>query len=221
MNPAQSRDCLTMAGLCVLTLIVGMAPHDLTGPTRPTRPTLPNGPPVINASFASVFGSPVPAGIPQGVVMDLPLALRQANWGGGSCVHASTVSLLRWQGQHQMADWWRRNYSGGEYSYRLVQRMEAAGLRYAYTDQGDLRFLEWAVRTGRGAGILYKPRHAINLVGLDQTYAYLLDNNSVDYDVRRGHWERVPRAEFERHWRSRGGFGWTLVYDPPPPLPRL
>ena len=40
-----------------------------------------------------------------GVVLDLPPEMRTKNWGGGSCVHASTVNLLKWMGQHEMADW--------------------------------------------------------------------------------------------------------------------
>jgi len=178
------------------------------------------GRPPIDAEFAAVYGGVAPTGTPQGVVMDLPAELRQANWGGGSCVHASTVSLLRWQGQYAMADWWRQQYSGGEYAWRLVQRMEAAGVRYAYTTSADVNFLEWCVRTGRGAGIFYKPQHAINLVGLDDQYAYLLDNNYTDRPEQTGVWERVPRATFERQWLGYGGVAWTLVYAVPPPVPR-
>lgn len=178
-----------------------------------------HGPAPINDRFAALYGGPVPAGTPQGVVMDLPPQLRQPNWGGGSCVHAATVSLLRWQGQHAMAAWWRAQYTGGEYADRLMKRMEAANLRYAYTISGDVRFLEWCIRTGRGAGIFYKPNHAINLVGLDADHAYLLDNNATGYPESRGHWERVPRGTFESRWRDYGGLAWTLVYDPPPPLP--
>lgn len=128
-----------------------------------------------------------------------------------------------------LADWWRKSYAGGEYDTRLVQRLEAANLRYAYAyggsdkngngrDDGE-EFIEWTVRTRRGAGIFYKPNHSINLVGLDETYAYLMDNNATDYPEQQGHWERVPRAEFFRRWRGYGGFAWTLVYDPPPEAP--
>lgn len=184
-----------------------------------TPPTPPAAPP-IDAVFAAAYAGPAPAGTPQGVVMDLPPQLRQANWGGGSCVHAATCSLLRWQGHHAMADWWRAQYSGGESAARLIRRMEAANLRYAYTTAGETSFLEWSVRTGRGAGLFYKPNHAINLVGLDSQYAYLLDNNATEYPERNGTWERVPRAAFESRWRGYGGFAWTLVYDPPPPLPK-
>lgn len=180
----------------------------------------PRAPPPIDSAFAAIYSGEPPTGTAQGVTMDLPPALRQENWGGGSCVHASTVSLLRWQGQHAMADWWRAQYSGGEYAGRHAKRLEAAGLRYAYTWSGDVAFLEWCVRTGRGAGIHYKTRHAINLTGLDAEYAYLLDNNATDYPERHGTYERVPRATFERRWKERGGIAWTLVYTPPPPIPR-
>ena len=56
-----------------------------------------------------------------GVVLDLPQELRQKNWGGGSCVHASNVNLLRHVGLDELADWWRSNYSGGEYGSRIAE----------------------------------------------------------------------------------------------------
>lgn len=171
----------------------------------------------------------VPDGTYLGVVLELPPELRTRNWGGGSCVHASNVNLLIHQGQLELAAWWRSNYSGGEYDDRLITRLEAAGVRYAYAHGGSDRngdgrddgeaFIEWAIRTRRGAGIFYKTNHSINIVGLDEQYAYLLDNNAVDYPERNGHYERVPRAEFFRRWHGYGGFAWTLVYDPPPPPP--
>jgi hypothetical protein len=37
--------------------------------------------------------------------VNVPVALRQANWtsnGSGSCVHATMISLLRWQGRFRM-----------------------------------------------------------------------------------------------------------------------
>lgn len=162
-----------------------------------------------------------PVGTDYDVQMDLPLALRQKNWGGGSCVHASTVNLLRWQGQYEMAEWWRKNYIGGEYANRLIQRMESAGLRYAYTDKGDVEFLRWCVKTRRGAGIFYKPNHAINLIGMDDKNAYLLDNNATAYPEQRGFYEAVPLDRFIPAWKGYGGFAWTLIYVPPPPNPRI
>lgn len=160
----------------------------------------------------------LPPGTDLGVVLELPLELRQPNWGGGSCVHATNVMVLRHQGLYEMANWWRKTYSGGEYDTRLAQRLDAAGLRYAYA-HNDEKFLMWCIRTRRGAGIFYKPNHSIACVGMDDTYVYLLDNNDVNYPEREGHYERVPREEFFRKWKGYGGFAWTLVYSPLPPEP--
>ena len=205
-----------LVGICLIMSAGGVA-------SVPIEPEIecPDGQCPLDAQWLeSIRSDSRPVGA-TAVAMDIPPSLRTENWGGGSCVHASTVSLLRWQGQHEMAEWWRANYIGGEYSDRLIKRMEAANLRYAYTLDADMRFLEWCVRTGRGAGLFYKPNHAINLVGLDAEYAYLLDNNDVSRPERTGEWERVPRSEFERRWRGYGGFGWTLVYQPPAPIPHL
>ncbi len=148
------------------------------------------------------------------LAMDIPVELRRANRDGGSCVHVSNENLLIWQGMYQTAQWWASQYKGGEYSGRLISRLEAAGLRFAYTQTGDEKFLEWTVRTRRGAGLFYKPSHSINLVHLDKDYAYLLDNNN------RKEIEKVPRDTFMRKWKHDfGGFAWTLVFVPAPPLP--
>src|SRR5690606_31547898 len=111
-------------------------------------------------------------------------------------------------------------YSGGEYDSRLISRLEKAGLRYAYAyGEAGEAFMKWCCRTRRGAGIFYKPAHSINLAGMDETYAYLLDNNATNYPEQHGHYERVPWGEFIRRWRGFGGFAWTLVYDPAPSEP--
>lgn len=152
-----------------------------------------------------------------GVVMELPRVMREPNYAGGSCVHASNIMLLRYQGLEELAAWWRQHYSGGENSQRLQQRLSAAGVRFASTTSGDVSFLEWACRTGRGCGIFYKTNHSIILVGLDAQYAWLLDNNDVDHPERTGRYERVPRAEFIARWKNEfGGFAWCPVYQPPP-----
>lgn len=147
---------------------------------------------------------------------DVPPQLRQPNYspyGQGSCVHASTITILRWQGQYELAAWWKANYHSGEYADRLIARLDAAGLKYAYEDDGDIRFLEWCARNRIVAGIFYFPRHAVNLVDLNETHAVLLDNNRTDRYIH------IPREEFIREWRRYGGFAWTLVYNTPPPYP--
>lgn len=143
--------------------------------------------------------------------MDLPREMRERNWGGGSCVHASTVMVLRWQGHEELADWWRRTYSGGEHGQGLTSKCERAGLRFAYTNSGDEQFLEWVSRTRRGATIFYKPSHSICFCGYENGQAVLLDNNRIDV------FERVEKQEFIRRWKGYGGFALTMVYQPPPP----
>lgn len=148
---------------------------------------------------------------------DIPPELRQPNYsphGSGSCVHAATITLLRWQGLDEMADWWYDQYHSGEYADRLIERLEYAGLRYAVAEAGDTEFLEWATRNRFSAGIFYKPYHAVNLVDLTDKYAILLDNNNI------GEYEYVPRETFLRKWKNQyGGFAWTIVYSPPPKTP--
>ena len=157
----------------------------------------------------------------EGVVMDLPPSMRQENWGGGSCVHASTVSHLRWLGMEELAAWWRQQYSGGEYADRLLKRMDEAGLKWAATTKSDFGLLEWANRTRRGAVIFYKSNHSINFVGIspDGQTVYMLDNNATEYPERNGHYEAVPIEEFKRRWAGYGGFAAVCVYSPTPPVP--
>lgn len=149
---------------------------------------------------------------------DVPPQLRQPNYspyGSGSCVHASTVTILRWLGEFELAEWWRTQYHSGEYATRLIQRLELADLNYAYVDDGSVEFLEWAARNRRVIGIFYFPKHAVNLVNIDSEYAYLLDNNRPDDIIR------VPRDEFITNWQTLyGGFAWTILNGKqPPPYP--
>lgn len=143
--------------------------------------------------------------------MDLPILLRQANYSGGSCVHAAMISCLRWQGLSEWADWWRQEYAGGESLKGLVAKSEHNGLRYAYTGTGQAEFLDWASRTRRGAVIFYWPNHAVNFCGYENGQAVLLDNN------RTAQYVRIPREQFLKAWKGYGGVALTPVYSPVPP----
>lgn len=165
--------------------------------------------------------------------VNVPRKLRQGNWlrrgtqADGSCCHASLISLLRWQGQYRLADRWRRTHSGGEVSWTMAEAMDEAGIPYAWCQNGDERFLEWAIRTRRGACIQYKddperwartPRnqrcyHMVNVVHLNDKWVGILDNN----DVRRFKW--IDRASFMRNWKSSDGWAFTPVFSPAAPLP--
>jgi len=161
--------------------------------------------------------------------VNLPLSLRQENWtssrGFGSCTWATMVSLLRWQGQPQAAEWVRKNCAGGGTSSNMAAAFDRAGLRYAYTTDPDVSVLEWACQTRRGCGISVKgmvcPKcgkrhggyHFVALVYLDDKWAAILDNNAVEQYV----W--IPREELIATWKAGGGWTFTPVYDPAAPLP--
>jgi hypothetical protein len=150
--------------------------------------------------------------------IDLPARWRRHNWignrGEGSCVHASLVHLLHWQGRHELADWWQKRYANGETANGLAAKLEAAGVRFAETRDGEESFLEWAIRTRRGAAVVVQSgAHMVNLVGLDRRVAQILDSNAPDRI------QEIPRADFLREWKASGGWGVTPVGVPTPPSP--
>jgi hypothetical protein len=151
--------------------------------------------------------------------VNVPAALRQSNWRGpqgqGSCVHASMISLFRWQYRLKTADYWRRNYGDGEYPEDLAAKFDREGIRYAYVANGDVRFLEWACRTRRGCGItVMGGAHMVALVHLDDKWAALLDNNNVERFI----W--VPRETLIAEWKASYGWAVTPIYTPAAPLPQ-
>ncbi len=156
-----------------------------------------------------------PAEIP---IVDIPPEWRIRNWslfGEGSCVHASLYMLFRWQGRHELAQWWRTNHHSGEIPSRLEQKLNAAGVTWAATTNGDIDFLEWACRTRRGCGVTVQGgAHMVCLVHLDDTWAGLLDNN----DPSRIRWR--TRQSFLSEWKN-SGWQWavTPIYEPPPRVP--
>ena len=151
--------------------------------------------------------------------VNLPLSLRQSNWRGrqgeGSCTWAAMISLLRWQGRYNTADWVRKNYGDGEWPEDFAKKLDQAGVRYAYVINGDVKFLEWACRTRRGCGItIMGGAHMVDLVYLDEKWAALLNNNSVDKYV----W--VPRETLIAEWKASSGWAVTPIYAPAAPLSR-
>lgn len=151
--------------------------------------------------------------------VNLETIFRERNWLGpqreGSCVHATLIMLFRWQGQFEMADYWRANFADGEYASSLAAKMDRAGVRYAYTSrEDDISFLEWSCATRRGCGVAIRNRaHMVLLVYLDDEYACLLDNNHPE------NFEWVKRETFIADWLSSGSWAFTPIFTPPPPLP--
>ena len=151
--------------------------------------------------------------------VNVPLALRQSNWLGnqlqGSCVHASMISLLRWQGRFNTANYWKRTYGNGEWPETMAAKFDKENIRYAYVTNGDVKFLEWACRTRRGAGITVKGgAHMVSLVHFDAKWAGILDNNSVT-KIR---W--IPRETLIAEWVASNGWAITPIYTPAAPLPQ-
>lgn len=151
--------------------------------------------------------------------VNIPTALRQSNWRGpqgqGSCVHATMISLFRWQYRLKTADYWRRSYGDGEWPEDLAAKFNKEGTRYAYVTNGDVKFLEWACRTRRGCGItVMGGAHMVALVHLDDKWAAILDNNNV------GQFIWVPRETLIAEWKASYGWAVTPVYTPAAPLPQ-
>ncbi len=157
-------------------------------------------------------------------VVNPPLGLRQQNRLGGprgdegSCVHASLRSMMKWQNQFAKSEEMWTSYSGGEYSSRLRSRLDEKGIKYAFTEAGNLALLDFAHDTRRGALLWWKPSHCCTFCGWVQgadgkTYAVILDNNKVDQ------YELTERSQFHRLWAGYGGFALTTLGDPPAPPP--
>lgn len=152
--------------------------------------------------------------------VNLPMALREKNWlgqkGQGSCVHASMIMILRWQGRLKLADWWRTHHGDGEWEDNLMRKFNAAGVRFASTEnKRDVTFLEWACRTRRGCGVTCMGgRHMVCLVHFDNKWAGILDNNRIE----KIKW--MPRETFLSEWFNSNSWAITPVYTPAPPLPQ-
>lgn len=183
---------------------------------------------IVIAAIILIFGGsqatpsvdvPGFAAVDERPVVNVPLKLRQENWlgnrGEGSCVHAAFISLLRWQGRLSTADNWRRTHGNGEYPDSFYAQLDTGKIRYAETTTGDVKFLEWACQTRRGAGITVKGgAHMVSLVHLDAEWAAILDNN----DVSKFKW--IPRDTLLAEWKASYGWAVSPVYTPAAPLPR-
>lgn len=150
--------------------------------------------------------------------IEIPRERRQKNWigdrGQGSCVHAAMVHLFHWQGRHDLARSWAARYANGETADGLAAKLDNAGVPFAETRAGEEAFLEWALRTRRGAAVVVQNgAHMVNLVGLDFREAHLLDSNFPERIERR------PRDDFLREWRQSGGWAVTPVGTPAAPQP--
>ena len=164
--------------------------------------------------------------------VNVPDEWRKSNWlspnGSGSCVHASFVSLLRWQGRYETAKMWEKKYSGGEWPSSFKTKLDKEGIRYSFTvGEGDVKFLEWACKTRRGAGVTVRGRptknyplgipggHMVTLVHLDAKWAAILDNRATKNFI----W--IQRDIFIAEWKASHSWAMTPVYKPSAPAPEF
>jgi hypothetical protein len=160
-------------------------------------------------------------------VTDLPESMRVENWigrdedgsVGGSCVHASTINCFRSAGRFDLEQEWYNHrdegYEGPEADFRLLEKLDSRGIKFAATDDGDIEVLEAASATGRMAVIFYYPSHSINFVEFNvidgQPVAILLDNNFPDAYIV------VPKDVFLDSWRNLyDGFAVVPWIEPNP-----
>lgn len=159
---------------------------------------------------------------PEVPVANVPTKLRQTNWvdrtNSGSCVIASSVSLLRWHNEDAIADYFRRNYAGGQTATSIKRIWAQHKIPMESEEDGRPEFLDWCSNTRRPAIIWFFPNHCVTFVGFSnwngRQVAWLLDNNRVERFIP------IERGEFIRAWRSYGGFAMATTLEPCPPLPK-
>ena len=174
-----------------------------------------------------------------GAPIDIPPAMRHANYGGGSCLWAAAEDCLAWQGLDAEAAWWLAHCRGGavippsDTYASAVELAEKRLLLYAYTDAGSESFLQWSSDSRRAAAVQWVGRetvvygrgrrrshvevtipgaHAVTFCGFAGDSAFFIDNNDPSI------LQRLPRAEFLLAWRASGGAALTFVYPITRPL---
>jgi len=178
---------------------------------------------LMGAVISTILGCSKPCKIypPEKPVVNLPLELRQQNnWVGsggqfdGSCVWATMISLLRWQGQYEIADYIRRNRAGGEFLGSVSSKLTELNIRFAVAENHDEEFLAWAIRTRRGAAVgIKKGKHMVAVVDIVGDEVCILDNRNVNSYI----W--IDKDKFFRDWHASGGWAFTPIYSPVSPLP--
>lgn len=121
------RDFLHDAGAKILP-VLGLGALASLGMYRPARAN--KGPRVPYGEQAAGPTTEIPT-------VNLARVFREWNWGGGSCVHASTVMAFRWLNELELADFWRKTYSGGESYNGLTSKLNRNHVKWysSYSNQ--------------------------------------------------------------------------------------
>lgn len=146
--------------------------------------------------------------------VNVPVALRQANWLGskreGCCTFASLCTALNWCGHYKDAAYIRSHCGNGQSPASLAETMAGANIRFAWTvGDRNVEFLEQALAGRRAVmvAIYANPNdgdcHMTDLVHLDATSACIIDNNHPTENK----W--MTRDEFLETWYETGS--WAVV----------
>lgn len=163
--------------------------------------------------YAAILALTLCATSLQAQVADLAPEWRIRNR-GGSCGHCSTAMHLRWLQLFDEGDRWWNTYRGGEHFERHLGRLRRAGVKFIYTDSGDVRLIDYAIRSRRGAIVYDAPLHIRNFQGQRGNSVLILDNNLIS------RMQPIERNRWIRQWQRISGIAIVILSgSPPPPVP--
>jgi len=129
----------------------------------------------------------------------------------GSCVHACMVTLLRYQGQHDLAADWQTNHGGGAWHNTLISDLEEEDIPYRTTfEEKDIAFLERAMSEKLGTLVTTEQGlHMLLLVHLGPNEAAIIDPNEPTVIK----W--MDREKFLADWFEAHSWATTVLLKTP------
>ncbi len=147
--------------------------------------------------------------------MLISFSVKQHNYSGGSCYHASMGNCFIGAGYPEFGNWWTDNYRGGETTYHLHKKLETNNIPHVYTENGDPSILYESLSLGIPCAITWKSSHACCLVHIDKPYIYNFNTEQwikhpnpvaiVADPNYAGNDKPVSLNEFLRKWRYHSG----------------
>lgn len=136
----------------------------------------------------------------------------------GSCVQCS-IGMLGVEHDVPAAEMllWDSEYGpkvrGGSGPTRVAEYCRERAIPiYNVTGSQTIRWIDWALATGRDVAITWGTNHMITAVAGDRDAYYVVDNNTPTRV------DRYSRQEFLRRHMA-GGSGWCVIIKGPRPVP--
>lgn len=198
----------------------------------------------------TAFRQPQPTAKPVEIpAANIPRELREWNWGGGSCVHASTVMVMRWQNSMDLAAFWRKTYAGGESYNGLTSKLNRNKVPYysvagggnndVASIQGDAKdFIQFCSTRGGSYQTFRGEESVLERCTKDRRggVIFYYPNHSIMFcgftpdgkdavvldNNRIEKFIVIEKQEFLRKWRGYGGVCVVpTVGNPRPPIPYI